>query len=417
MKNTIDRQRIGNLLWEMRKTGQAGNKAQVLKIAQYIIEIYPECYVARRLAAYAAYHLKQINLAINLATFGLLLKPEDAGMLILSAQIALDKHNVEQAEKYAYEVMQIAPHRVAAIQIMADVYSITGKIGSAITLMENVIIRKPKDGIAHVKLAELCQKAGRSERGLQVLEALVHPPLLLRSELLAKTERIPEAVECCDRILNTGNGSYSDELIHKVINNKISWLEKIGDSLTLTQMADQIQSQSNFNSRTKLHLAEVLLGMGNINHSLRLARSCRSDMSALPHCMAIIAAVAYISDRKKLANRCLSYLGKKDSIMFAQVMRYSIMGRLIRKQSSPVKSGSDPDQSVLKLMLEQSIKTLSKKARQNPGYADIRYHMANCLAGLGRETEAAIEVKQALKINPRYNSAIKLSERMLKMAI
>ena len=72
------------------------------------------------------------------------------------------------------------------------------------------------------------------------------------------------------------------------------------------------------------------------------------------------------------------------------------------------RNGPSSAPSPLTELLQRSTRVLADAAEAHPGRADVHYHHARCLAGLGARGRASVAVDQALAINPKYRDAINL---------
>lgn len=389
---------------------------------------------AVRLAAQAAYLLGEGERFDDLLDLASARWGEDPTLLQLAARQAIDQGTTEQAAEFARRAAMLAPRRPRILQLLARLEARLGRLEDALEAARTATRLRPRRAALRLELAHLALAAGRHDLGLAALGALIDPPHLLHARLLAGCGRWREAVEMYDRVidehaplpasvsispadstsLSLCDGSrgvrHDRELLDAAL-ERIDLLERLGDRDALTALADAELADPFRSPAVLVRLAEAMLNFGQARRCLALAWRCRRGAESAA-AFAFMSVAANLLGRAMLAERCRRRLRLQDRALLARAWRRGMMAGIISDQTSCRRAGADPTQSILEPLLSRAVEVLSQAGEQTPGYADLHYHRANCLAALGRTDEAGAALDTALTINPNYADAARLVETL-----
>jgi len=418
--NQQQRYQLAQQIRDARLIRRAGDLRRSLDMLCYVIDHRPECRGAYRLIAHLALQIDQPDIARHYAATALLIWPDDAGAAGLLARVALLSGDSDDAVTLAQEAWGTAPHRLSIAKVLAEAYATVGKTKKALAFLESIRSRCPHKASIHIQIAELSLIAKQPEIGLRAIRALVHPPLLLQTRLLMMSQRLPEAIDCCDLLLKRRSLTGVDD--HRVRAKsqlaRIDCLESLGDLNRLRAMAlHELHDDLDDPAEVHIRLAEALLSMGHTEMCVKLAFRHRHDGTMQARVWSLLAAAADTEGRHRLAGRCakrIADLSHEDSASVAQTFRRGLIADVIKDQGSCRRAGADPNPSVLKPILERTIAVLDRKLLKHPDYADYRYHRANCHDGLGNTNAAEADLQRALLLNPAYDAAQRLLNDILQ---
>ncbi len=141
-------------------------------------------------------------------------------------------------------------------------------------------------------------------------------------------------------------------------------------------------------------------------------RAARLDLtSGATRAWAGLALCAQLEGRERLARRADAELAKHTS---RTERRRLIAGLYPHSVTPPTQAAPLPANggSPLEAILNEAAVALQKNTEAHPDRADAFYHRAVCEAARGEAAEAADQVKTALTINPHYDAASAMAQRL-----
>lgn len=393
---------------------------------------------ALRLAASCAYLLGETSKLEHFAALVERRWGDDAALLQLLARSAMDDGRMEEAVDLARRACARAPRRARLLELVGRIEARAGNLDEALAAVRVATRLRPRRASLRIELAELALAAGQFDPGLAALGALIDPPCLLHARLLAGAGRLREAVEMYDRVIDSGHAApvihsisprrrttlnlssgnrgvmVDSDLLDASI-ERIDVLERLGDRTAIFALADAELADPFRSGPVMVRLAEAALNMGDPRRCVQLARRCRRGIESA-FALALLSVAATLLKRPLLAERCRDRLGPRDRALLARAWRRGMMAEIISAQTSCERAGADPTQSVLEPLLQHAARVLGEVATESPRFADVRFHRGNCLAALGREAEAMVEVNAALSINASYADAQRLAETLKRAA-
>lgn len=164
-------------------------------------------------------------------------------------------------------------------------------------------------------------------------------------------------------------------------------------------------------------LAQAHMHAGRLKDACVAWRKAASRERDSLEAWAGLSVCALACDRPDLARRArdrmegLGDRGARSRAMFRQWSQLSA-GRCIAAMREGRMRYEPPTASPLQRLLAHTARTLETHRSQHPRRADTHYHLAMCMDGLGDGEAARTSVRQALAINPRYEAARLLAERL-----
>lgn len=122
---------------------------------------------------------------------------------------------------------------------------------------------------------------------------------------------------------------------------------------------------------------------------------------------------ALCCNRKRAAHYAQHNLDRRSSkaerrALLANLWQHAAMGKII----APHDEQNPTSALLLDRLLDSAAAALTDHAAQHPHRADTHYHLAVCRDGLGHEAAAQQHVDNALRINPNYQAARSLADRL-----
>ena len=190
--------------------------------------------------------------AVKAYTAGLKISPDNYGALISLADLAMATKKYGDAEKYYSHAVDISPESIGATKGLVRALYLQKKVDKALALLDNLIIRAPKD----------------------------RDVFMWRGEILAGKKKWPETIQMIARALQLGAGSNAAVLLAR------SYLE-----LKQYPMAESVlrralkQDRGNFQlsylmAVTLDHLGRKVAALGTYKSILNVLESANPKVSA-----------------------------------------------------------------------------------------------------------------------------------------
>lgn len=438
------RHTLALLLRQARMQWRLGNIRPAGALCEQIIDTFPGCRAAHRLALRAARLEHAWDRHAGLIRLPTLIWPSDPRLMLEAAWFHLAHGRLKEARATWLRAGTRLARRSDSLDFEIELLESEGQYRTALALASRRLTKRPHESSLLVKIARVSLSAGRPDIGLRALSQLVHPPRILQARLLASTHQLYQALDCINSLIAEQSASGTepcavpheagptsprttsapaDYLQARLL--RIDWLVALGDLSRIRALAgdwlDQATSTEMDPNRGEegVALARALMSLGQWSDALRLAHACRhADGIIQLRSRGVMAAVCTQLNRTRLAARCARPLRQTPlgTRILARCHRIAMYGRELANQwtprSAPQTAGADPETSVLKPLLERSASVLDWAVKSNPAYADLRFHRANCLSGLGRDDTAREELEAALALNPRYRKARELLDSL-----
>lgn len=326
------------------------------------------------------------------------------------ARCGLEKIAAVLAGRFARQF----PDDPRAHRTLADLHLRAGQSADAMVHLRRLVELSPSDRAATALLAKLLE-ADQPDAALAVLgagdELDRDPAAMLRAaRLLKSVDRLRDADEMYERVLT-----------HEPHDANV-WLEAgaLAASVGAMPLAERrireaLRLGVRDRARAWSELAQICLRAGRPARAGRCwfnASRCDGDATAA---WAGILVCAMLTNRPRLRERADRYLTLHASQqerrqLLASLWPNAAAGRVVagtrlkhdlatRRQATPLQS-----------LLSRSAATLRDQVEQHPRRADAHYHLAVCLDAMGQTEDAAVEVEEALQINPRYETARRFAE-------
>ncbi|MBL1218755.1 MAG: hypothetical protein D8M59_14830 [Planctomycetes bacterium] len=435
---------VSNMLRQARMQWRLGNARPTRALCEQVIETYPSCRTAHRLALKGARAEHAWDRHAQLIQLPTLIWPNDAPITLEAAWFHFAHGRLKEARTAWSRIEMVARSRDDSLDFEIELLESEGQYRTALALAARRLGRRPNSSALLIRVARLALSAGRPDIGSKALSQLVHPPRILQARLLAASHQLHQALDCINSLIATQPPcSHDDSPTSQVAEHhtfrkagtraeylqarllRVEWLVALGDLARIQELASEwlIESESIETDpcRTEegVALAQAALSFGQWDDALRLARQCRQTGGSIGlRARGIMAAVCTQLNRRRLATLCARPLrrSRHGTQILATCHRTAMYGRELADQwaqpQDQAAASSDPVTSVLRPLLERSATVLDRAVKTNPKYADLRYHRANCLAALGRKEEACAEVDVALDINTDYRKANELAESL-----
>lgn len=419
------------LLNDLRRQWQRGRFTAVIKSARNVMKTWGECgsastvRILSRLAAQASIELRDMESAVQWCDCGLERTPDDVSLLTILSECEFLAGHLLSARCLAQRATGNDPNRTSTHEQLARVCAAQGDAFGALESFEAALACCPQSNRLRVQLAQLALECQAWSVGLDALSQLVDPPSLLCARLLRGQGSLREAVDAYQRFLQAHRdrgttrsiSPSSDVTIALQCESATPCQDLCEAQLELIELyheigqADAIQDLARVWVRSKpadatvgLSLARTLLAQGDVRRAVVIARRvAQLDPAKRSQAMMVITAAATVANRTKLAHWAARQSDQSDRTANAIIWRRALEGEIVLEQHSAVAAGADPSSSMLGCLLGSARTTLARAVKENPGYADLRFHHAKVLEALGCAGQARLEMKRAIEINPRYS--------------
>jgi len=415
---TIDRAEAAGLLRAARTAGPE----QVDEAVGWAFAALPDHKHARILAIER--HLAQgdTEMADVLLTRGLLLRPTDASLTRLRARSLLMQGDAAEAGKEIRLALVQRPRHVATLLLAAEIARQLDDLPRAVSLLQRALRRQPERDHNKALLTQALIDAEQLDQAEGVMRSMRRVPPVLRARLLRAQGRLLEAVELLDRS-RTGSPAL-DAGRQDIVCELIDLLEHMGDFAGLRALMDEVDAKQ---SEVLIRAGVACLTLGRFRvaalHMSRLRRAWPHRREAL----SVLVVAAAMLGRLRLAERALSRLHRTpagaDPPFMADLWRRALAARLFNDQCHPLRAGADRNVSFLQPLLRSAVEVFASACARGPGdpaslarQARLHRHRAVCLAAMGRNTEAAAALTDALGPERRPSPPAEPKPRGLRKA-
>ncbi len=347
-------------------------------------------------------------------------------LLVAAGHARLRSRDLLGAETHARQAVLRSPDRADVLLLRLLCAVAAEEVCEARQLFDSLASRARLSRSARITLASCASAIDRAEAGLRLLAPLVRPPRLLLATLLERTDRWGDALRvlaavCASPSAQDGpdaapgvlaDAHSSASVLRRAEIARISLLERVGDGRSLEDTAHSWLCNGAADTVAILRLAEAMLSIGRPTLAVRLAVRVLRLHGRHPAALAVLLAVALLRQRPILAHACSESLLPVHARLVGRLGRKARLGNLLRPAPEAPAHAGHP--LLIRRLLWRTQRVFSGSLRAHPSFADYRYHRALCLKYLGRERDACADLGEALAINPTYQNARRLQQRLLE---
>ncbi len=423
--NLAQRAHHDRLLSRARRQAATGRRAEAMRLVRLVLKRQPAHVDARMLAARLLIDGNFPQLAIDeLDAAAWYMQADDPGAqrpnrtghLVLRAEALCLLGEPDKAADVLHRVLRRRPTHRKALRLLADLRAERGEVDAAIALLQSAARGKGHGRKTLARLTELLESAGRYEEALSALdrfEALAgeREPSdgLHRARLLRLAGRDADATAAYERLAD--EHTHDEAVHHEVAELAVT----LGDEPRATRHLRAVTPRPAPNE-TLFMRAELHAKAGRFDRAGRLYWRVIQREPAHPAAEAHLLVCAILEHRHRLAERVhermTRRLGDDETRRHvARAWQLATPGRLIPQTFSNAER--EATHRILPGLLRESAGVFESALADNPGYADLHYHLANCHVHDDRRDAAAESLHRALRINAGYLDAARLRTRML----
>lgn len=423
--NLAQRAHHDRLLNRARRQATTGRRAEAMRLVRLVLKRQPAHIGARLLAARLLIDGNFPQLAIDeLDAASWYMQAEDPAVqrpsrtdhLVLRAKALCQLGLTDKAADVLHRVLRRRPNHRKALCLLADLHAERGDVEPAIALMQAAIRHGKPRRASFGRLVELYEAAGRYEDALATLDQLesvtgVPEPsdAMLRARLLRAAGRDADATDAYERMTER---HATDKTAH---HEAADLAATLGDEPRAARHLRAVVTTPAPDEALVMR-AELHMRAGRFDRAGRLywrvAQRRRTHAAAEAH----LLVCAILEHRHRLAERVhanlKNHVGADEARRHtARAWQLATPGRLIPQAYGLAER--ETTHRVLPGLLRESAGVFESALAENPGYADLHYHLANCHVHDDRRDSAAESLHQALRINAGYLDAARLRVRML----
>ncbi len=340
----------------------------------------------RRLKVEALLRERDVEAADAMIAQGLLLRPDDPGLMFLRARSLLIQHDLLAAEREIARVLDRRPSHVSSLVVGAEIARASHEYPTGVRRLESALALRPDHDGLRARLAEILLDAEAVGSAERVILAMAEVPPRLQARLLRAQGRSLDAVELLDAARSGGDpeGDITCDLIDA--------LESIGAVDRLHRLLDGVDERV---PATLVRAGSAWLALGAYERAIgRLAPLLDHG----PHeraALSVAVVAASMLGRLDLAERMLTRLQQSragaDPRFMSELWRRAITAGLFIDQARTGRAEATREGRLIDPLLRGALAVFeAEPASRTPARrAEIQRHRALCLAALGRDREAA----------------------------
>lgn len=378
--STSDRQAAAQYLLEARAILREGGESAGEMAAEAVSWArcsWPESLAARRLEVRLAIDHGHADFADSLIAQGLLLRPADRSLRRAYAERLIARGSLADARNILDDLLKQQPNHAATLRLAARVAERLGQHIRRVELLQEVLFLRPGDvAVLHEMIdaylqAELLDDAER-------LIAMCNPPVpSLEARWLVAKGRLHDAASQLERVYASGSLDEAGTIV------LIDLLEELGDSVRLRAVLDAVTPAQ---PSALLRASRARLLLGDFDRVQRDLARIFATSANRQEAASLLTAASWASGRFDAARTWLSRAreeGHGEPLVFAEIWRRTLWGRLRSTHTDPRQAGADPESSPLNRMLRSALDIFSEDAERQPHDEEARLLLEQTQSLLG----------------------------------
>jgi tetratricopeptide (TPR) repeat protein len=342
-------------------------------------------------------------------------------------QVACVRAQAMVMDKKTFKAQQILqrtvsdyPESAMAHRLLAQVLLATHQRIDAIRHLATVVKLEPNDAVSTRTLATLLEESD-PRKSLLLMQSLsddarTPDEMLYQARLHKKLEQLCEAETIYDALINS---EISDPCIFIEAGKLADEMGEYDRAVDRLEKVTTCSEKVAFEALCELGI--VHMHAGNFDQAglcwwkaSRLERTQSRPWAGVLVCALASGKPSLVSRASDMLDQRCNPITRRELV--ASLWMHAATGKTINQQTKAEAVIPQLIASPLETMLNHATSILADHAQKFPRRADTWYHLAHCQKAEGMNIDAMESVKNAIQINPKYASAIKLEEALAEAA-
>ena len=338
----------------------------------------------------------------------------------IRAHAMMQNKKTFKAQQILQQTVKDYPESAMTHRLLAQLLLTTHQKIDAIRHLTEAVKLQPDDVISTRTLATLLEETN-PRQSLELMQSLsdearTPDEMLYQARLHKKLEQLCEAETIYDTLINS---EISDPCIF-IEAGKLA--DEMGEyDRAVERLEKVITCSEKIAFEALCELATVHMHGGNFDQAglcwwkaSRLERTQSRPWAGVLVCALASGKPTLVTRASDMLDQRCNPISRRELV--SQLWMHAATGKTINQQTQETTADQTLIASPLQTMLDHATHILAAHADQFPERADTWYHLANCQYADGLHSKALETVKQAIKINPKYTTAIALHEQLAEAA-